>query len=183
MDFLLLALGSFYLILPGAAANIIPVLVKKMNFLNYPVDHGRQWNGKPIFGPNKTYRGFFFGILSAIVIAYVQRILFLNYEYFKEISIIDYSAQNFMILGFLIGFGALFGDLVKSFFKRRVGIGPGVSWFPWDQLDSLVGALLFGSLVFVPPWSVVLFLLVLVPLAHIAVKHFGYFIGINKAKW
>ena len=183
MDYLLLALGSIYLILPGAATNIIPVLFRKVDFLSCPVDLGRQWHGKPIFGPNKTFRGFFFGILSTIAVVYVQTVLFLDFEYFREMSIIDYPKYNFIVLGFLIGFGALFGDLVKSFFQRRVGIGPGVSWFPWDQLDSLVGALLFGSLVFVPPWSVVLFLLVLVPLAHIAVKHFGYFIGINKAKW
>jgi len=183
MDFLVLALGSFYLILPGAAASIIPVLVRKVDFLNYPIDLGRQLDGKPIFGPNKTYRGFLFGVLSAIVVSYLQMLLFASSGFIRDISIIDYSEYSFALLGFLMGFGSLFGDLVKSYFKRRLGIGPGVSWFPWDQLDALFGAILFCSPIVFPPWSAILFLLVLIPVIHIIVKHIGFYMGVNKAKW
>ena len=40
-----------------------------------------------------------------------------------------------------MGFGALTGDAIKSFFKRRVNIPPGVSWFPFDQIDYIIGGI------------------------------------------
>jgi CDP-diglyceride synthetase len=42
------------------------------------------------------------------------------------------------------------GDAVKSFFKRRLGITPGKSWFPFDQLDFVLGAILFVSIIKFP---------------------------------
>jgi len=174
-------LESLYLILPGALANMAPVLFKRVGFLNYPVDFNRRWRGKPIFGKNKTYRGFFFGVLLAVLVVYIQRYL-LNVNSFRVISLLDYSSNTFMI-GFLIGFGVLFGDLVKSFFKRRFDIKPGASWFPFDQLDALVGGLLFMSLVYVPPLNVVVTLLVIALALHPTVNYAGYLLGTKKNKW
>jgi len=45
-----------------------------------------------------------------------------------------------------LGFGALFGDTAKSFFKRQKGIQPGRSWFPFDQVDYIVGGVAFSLL-------------------------------------
>jgi CDP-2,3-bis-(O-geranylgeranyl)-sn-glycerol synthase len=54
-----------------------------------------------------------------------------------------------MIIG-SICFGALFGDITKSFFKRRVGKNRGEDWIPFDQIDFIAGALglsfIFASL-------------------------------------
>ena len=55
---------------------------------------------------------------------------------------LDYGSAWIILVGGLLGFGALCGDSIKSFFKRQIGIAPGKSWFPFDQLDYLVGALL-----------------------------------------
>src|SRR4051812_27852644 len=49
------------------------------------------------------------------------------------------------LLGAWIGLGALSGDLVKSFAKRRRGILPGQAWIPFDQIDWLLGALAFAA--------------------------------------
>ncbi|MBN1544573.1 CDP-2,3-bis-(O-geranylgeranyl)-sn-glycerol synthase [Candidatus Woesearchaeota archaeon] len=172
-----------YMLLPALLANLVPPLFRKVNFLGYPVDLGARWKGKPLFGSHKTYRGLFFGITAAIIIAYVQSVLFSSSGWLRQASLIDYSAHNFVILGMLLGFGALFGDLVKSFFKRRVGVKPGKPWIPFDQLDFVVGALLFLALVYIPSWKVMLFLLVVVPILHILTNHIGFYLGINKSKW
>ena len=44
-------------------------------------------------------------------------------------------------------FGALLGDIVESFFKRRAGKERGEDWIPFDQLDFLLGALFLSFLV------------------------------------
>jgi CDP-2,3-bis-(O-geranylgeranyl)-sn-glycerol synthase len=181
-SFLFFALQCFYLLVPGLFANAAPVIFRKVDFLNYPVDFGRKFRGKPLFGSHKTYRGFFFGILMAILFVWLQRLLFLRYDSFRSVSLIDYSAQNFVLLGFLIGFGVLFGDLVKSFVKRRVNIKPGKSWFPWDQLDCLIGGLLFISTVYILPWQVIVFLFVAVPVLHVLINLAGYYLGLKKNK-
>ena len=45
---------------------------------------------------------------------------------------------------FSICFGALIGDIIESFFKRRVGIERGKNWIPFDQLDFILGVLFFS---------------------------------------
>ena len=137
----------FYLMLPAYFANMAPVLVKDIHlfdFLAKPIDFGKKIKGKPILGSHKTFRGFIFGVIFALIIAYVQHILY-RYPFFSSISFINYS--NWIAVGFLLGFGALFGDSVKSFFKRRVGIKPGHRFIPWDELDYTIGSLLFISIV------------------------------------
>jgi len=46
-------------------------------------------------------------------------------------------------LGTLSGLGALAGDAIKSFFKRQVNVPPGKSWVPFDQIDYIVGGIVF----------------------------------------
>lgn len=160
-----------------------PVFFQKVPFLDYPVDFGKRWRGRPLFGSHKTFRGFFFGILGAIILVYIQRQLFISSAYFRDISFIDYSAHNFILLGFLIGLGVLLGDLVESFFKRRSSIKPGKPWIPWDQLDWVLGMLILLAFVYVPPLSVLAFIIIAFPLLHILFKHIGYYLGINTEKW
>jgi CDP-2,3-bis-(O-geranylgeranyl)-sn-glycerol synthase len=160
-----------------------PVFFKKLDFLDYPVDFNKKWKGKPLLGSHKTIRGFFFGILLSIIVVYIQKLLFGSIEFFRNLSLLDYSAHNFLILGILLGFGALFGDAVESLFKRRAGIKPGKSWIPLDQLDFVIGALVFLAIVYIPPWQVIIMLLIIVPILHIAANHAGYYLGINDTKW
>ena len=51
-----------------------------------------------------------------------------------------------ILILFSLCFGALLGDVIESFFKRRVGKDRGQDWIPFDQLDFLVGALIFSFL-------------------------------------
>ncbi|PIN79202.1 hypothetical protein COV16_04930 [Candidatus Woesearchaeota archaeon CG10_big_fil_rev_8_21_14_0_10_34_8] len=175
-------LMCLYLMIPGAVANMAPVLAKKINFLNYPIDFNKKYKNKPIFGSHKTYRGFFFGILAAIVFTYFQKLLY-KYSTFQQISFFNFNETSFILIGFLIGFGVLFGDLIESFFKRRANLKPGAVWFPWDQLDLVIGALIFISFVKIPTWQMILFFLIVAPLFHIFFNHLGYWLGIKSSKW
>lgn len=173
-----------YLILPGILANMIPVLVKKnFNFLARPVDFNLKWrDGESILGNHKTWRGLFFGTLSAILVVAIQKTLF-DYEFFRNISLFPYQEHSFWSAGFLIGFGVLFGDMVKSFFKRRLKIKPGDKFIPWDQLDAVLGGLIFISIIWQPPWLLVITLVVLSFTTHIVIRHLGYYLKINDGKW
>lgn len=119
--------------------------------LAVPVDLGIKWRGKEILGKNKTWRGLLVGAITGILAAGAQTILFFNTDFFKRNTLVDYREVNFILFGFFMGSGALFGDLVKSFIKRRLDKPSGKPWFPWDQLDWIAGAIVLSSIVYVPP--------------------------------
>jgi len=125
-------LAIFWTFLPAGIANMSPVLFKRVDFLNYPVN-------KKFLGDHKTWRGLFFGILMATIVVFIQRNMFPNIPF----KLLDYNTVNPLIIGPVLGSGALIGDMAKSFFKRRVGIQPGKPWIPFDQIDWIVGANLF----------------------------------------
>lgn len=175
---------SLWYILPAGLANMMPVFVRKrVKFLDVPIDFGATYKGKPIFGPHKTWRGLIFGIFASVAVISLQAILYFKFETFQKISLVKFEEINFILLGFLFGFGALFGDLIKSFFKRRIDVKPGAKFFPWDQIDFIIGALVFSSIVFQPQWQVYLFLILIIPCFHILLNHIGYWIGVQKTKW
>jgi CDP-2,3-bis-(O-geranylgeranyl)-sn-glycerol synthase len=134
--------------LPAGLANSSPVFANKIPILNklgMPVDGGRTYRGKRIFGDHKTVRGFIVGVLTGFFISLLQMFLFNNFSWFAEISgSINYSDPMVLLLGAALGFGALMGDAVKSFFKRQFGVKSGQSWFPYDQIDYIIGGLLLS---------------------------------------
>lgn len=164
-----------YLMLPGIVANMMPVLVRKIPLFDTPISV--RW-----FGSHKTYRGFIFGILGAIIVVYIQKKLYTLFVP-KALSIFPYDQYSFIIVGFLIGFGVLFGDLIKSFFKRRVGIAPGKRWFPFDQLDGLIGGWICLSIIYTISIRLIFVLALFVLILHISINHIGYYVGIRESKW
>ena len=139
-------LFSLWFFLPAGIANATPVFAKRIAFLdklNYPIDFNKSWNGIRIFGDHKTFRGLITGIIMAIFTAGLQKIIFDNSPELRAVLGFDFSSINFILYGFLAGFGALMGDAVKSFFKRRISIKPGSTWFPFDQIDYIVGGIVF----------------------------------------
>jgi len=172
-------LQTLWLMVPGIFADMTPVFFSKVNFLNYPLDFNKKLNNKPIFGKNKTFRGLILGILVAILIAYLQFYL-IRYDFFSKISLLNY--ENFLLIGFLLGFGALFGDLVKSFFKRQFNIKPGKAWIPFDQIDSFIGAFVFLSFYYIPPLSVIITAFILSLILHFLIPYLGYLLKIRNAR-
>lgn len=154
-----------------------PTLSKLVPFLDFPVDFNKRYRKKPVLGKNKTFRGIFFGTLMAIVIVNIQRLL---YPLMADYSILDYSTINPSLLGFLFGFGAMLGDLVKSFFKRQRGIKPGKSWIPFDQIDWVLGALLLVLLYIQIPLKIIVASVILFGLLHPITNYIGYLLRAQK---
>jgi len=158
--------------LPAYLANMAPVIVKKSyKKLSIPVN-------TKIFGKNKTYRGLIFGILFAIIIAFIQ---YLVYPQLKDLSFLDYS--NWFKIGFLMGFGAVFGDIIESLVKRRLKYKPGQPFVPLDQLDFVLGSLLFISLIFIPTIKMIITIIIVSFILHVLVNHSAYYLKIRNEKW
>jgi CDP-2,3-bis-(O-geranylgeranyl)-sn-glycerol synthase len=144
---LLFALWYF---IPAGVANMTPILAAKVPGLSRwkaPVDGGRTWRGKRVFDDHKTWRGIVTGVIAGILILKLQANLYDQYAWARSISqSLNYGQISILGLGFLLSFGALFGDMLKSLAKRQVGVPAGRGWFPFDQLDYIVGGLLLSSL-------------------------------------
>lgn len=141
-----------WVFLPAGLANTAPVLAANITWLkNYtaPIDMNKKFRGKRILGDHKTFRGLLAGVVMGCLIASVQLAIATGSTWPASHSAgLDYGSAWIIVVGGLLGLGALCGDSIKSFFKRQLGIAPGKSWFPFDQLDYLVGALL-ASLPFI----------------------------------
>ena len=144
-------LGALWFILPAYFASISPVWFKLRGKM--PLDFGRTFRGKPIFGPSKTVKGFIGGALCGALLGGIQQFVFGRFEG--------------LLLGFLLGFGAMTGDAVKSFFKRQHGYPPGKSWFPFDQLDFVVGGIVFAAAVQMPTLIGLVIILAVTPPLHL----------------
>lgn len=167
---------AVYFFLPAYIANTCPVFAMALKLpLGEPIN-------KKFLGENKSWRGFYSGYLGALGILFLQ-------EYWQEAGVLeqyrllDYSEINLFLYAFLFGIGALTGDLVKSYFKRRLNKKPGSPWFPFDQLDLVAGGLIFVMPFYQLDWPYVLALVVVTPLLHFLTNLSGYLLGLKKVWW
>jgi CDP-2,3-bis-(O-geranylgeranyl)-sn-glycerol synthase len=178
-------ISCLYFFLPAYFANMTPPIAKRLGVLKSlarPLDFDKKFFGKPILGSHKTWRGailaFFVGFLTALI----QRFLF-NFELFKKLSIIDYSKINIFLFAFLISFGAIFGDLMFAFIKRRIGLKPGAPFIPFDQINYVLGSFLFLQPYLNLNLKIWLTILILTFFLHIIFNRLGYHLKIHSAKW
>src|SRR5579863_5895584 len=142
---ILLAVWFF---LPAAVGNATPIIAAKLPYLEnwtFPLDGYAMFHGKRLLGDHKTVRGLFTGILAGSATAFLQVELYSNVAWVREIVALDYSRINPLLFGTLAALGALSGDALKSFFKRQSNIAPGRSWFPFDQIDYVLGGIVFTA--------------------------------------
>ncbi|MBE3115884.1 CDP-archaeol synthase [Candidatus Bathyarchaeota archaeon] len=125
MEIATLIIEALIFIFPAYCANAVPVLAgggTKMDF------DKNFFDGKRLFGNNKTFRGFFFGWAVGAAVGLVESFVF-----------------GFPLLFcLLIPLGALLGDLFGAFLKRRLGIAPGGLLPVVDQIDFVIGAIVFS---------------------------------------
>jgi CDP-2,3-bis-(O-geranylgeranyl)-sn-glycerol synthase len=135
-----------WIFIPAGVANMAPVFAAHIPALkpyDKPVDFGKSFRGRRIFGDHKTWRGFAAGIIAATFVMALQQILSAQYDWADWlVEDFDYAGLPTLIVGPLFAIGALGGDAVKSFFKRQFGIRPGGTWFPFDQIDYIIGGAL-----------------------------------------
>ncbi len=146
MDFNII-IQAFWIVIPIYVANASAVIVGG----GKPIDFGKNFkDGHRILGDGKTWRGLFTGTFLGMTAGFglVVAAKYLNTREYAFLGVTDFEGFPMMILIlFSLCFGALLGDLIESFFKRRIGKDRGQDWIPFDQLDFLVGALLFSLVI------------------------------------
>ncbi|MGB9914516.1 MAG: CDP-2,3-bis-(O-geranylgeranyl)-sn-glycerol synthase [Candidatus Bathyarchaeales archaeon] len=164
MDIARVIIEALIFIFPAYCANAAPVIAGG----GQPIDFGKNFfDGKPIFGKNKTYRGFFFGLAIGIIIGMVEWKVF-NYP---------------PLLSIFSPLGALCGDLAGAFLKRRLGIAPGGLLPIVDQVDFVVGALLFSLPFASISWELAATILIITPPIHLLTNFAAYKLKMKKNPW
>lgn len=182
-DWLILSAQLAFFFLPTGIANMSPVFFQRTpHFLAVPVDFGYSIAGEPLFGNHKTWRGLISATVCGGLFFLLQQAAVREWSFLYNWSPFDLTALPWWF-GFAFAAGAILGDLVKSFFKRRVQIAPGDTWFPFDQIDFLLGGALVASffvVITLPMWvSIFAFGTIM----HIVVNHIGYWIGLKSSPW
>ena len=174
---------AFWFFAPAGLANVFAFASGKIAFLrpyNYPADFYLKIKGKRILGSHKTLRGFLIGITASIIGVFLQVFFYDNLAWQREILPINYNVVSPIILGFLLGFGALLGDAVKSYFKRLRGIEPGKSWFPFDQIDFIVGGIILTWFYLKLDWIQYLTIFIVWLVLHPLISFTGYLLKFKK---
>ncbi|HSX46433.1 MAG TPA: CDP-archaeol synthase [Patescibacteria group bacterium] len=165
-------LAAILFFLPAGVSNMSPVFANKIpwfNKWNTPIDFGKSYKGQRILGDNKRWRGIVAGTLMGGATAVIVSI-------FNTHTVI--TIPPFWV-GCLLGFGALAGDAIESFFKRLCKVQPGHSWFPFDQIDYILGGLLLVWPIAALPLWVVLTIFITYFGLHLLVAYIAYLLGLK----
>ena len=164
MDIVLLIIYALKFIFPAYCANATPVLAgggTKMDF-------GRSFfDGKRVFGNNKTFRGFLFGLAIGMLVGSIE-VAFFGFP---------------LLFIVLIPLGALLGDLTGAFIKRRIGIAPGGLLPIVDQVDFVIGAVVFSIPLAIISWELAVTVLLITPPIHLFTNFLAYKMKLKRNPW
>lgn len=168
-----MALGLIYSVIlypiiyifPSYAANGAPVI---FGGRGGPLDGGKKIGGKRIFGNNKTVYGTLAGLICGILV-----------------GVIEFPFLSFMLpIAILLSIGAIFGDLLGSFIKRKLGFPPGRSIPVLDQYGFFIFALLFAlPLGHQPDFYGMVFLIILTGILHLLTNMGAHRLKLKEVPW
>lgn len=163
----------------------IPILL----FLKKPMDNGKILkDGKRLFGDNKTWKGFLGMIIFSSLFLELQWILYVNFNFAKKISLIDFKNINPLLCGAFWGLGYVLAELPNSFIKRRMNVPPGknvsgirgkIHTF-FDQSDSVIGCLIFMEFFYKASFRELFILFIFATSIHYIVNIGLYLSGLKK---
>lgn len=171
---------ALWFFLPAGIANATPVFANRVPFLNRwttPLDFGHSLRGRRLFGANKTWRGLVFGTLVGALTAGLMYAVYPEFAF--RLNFVNNPMAQMVALGGLLGAGALIGDAVESLLKRQLGVPPGESWFPFDQVDYIFGGIILCSLVYTLQPLQSLTILVVYFGLHLVTSYIGFLLGLK----
>ncbi len=184
-----------------------------------PIDGGKLFrDGRRILGDHKTVKGLKGPLYIGIPISFIIFLLFFILWQPIEDIIIQASAEgqyilyndkanifqyyfiggdvplNFLVLLIriiLASYGAVIGDLVGSFLKRRFDIKSGAPFWIVDQLDYALFAILFVSipgfisteLFLLPDIYILIFLILLTPAVSLIANIIAFLVGLKSVPY
>ncbi|MHA1913932.1 MAG: CDP-archaeol synthase [Promethearchaeota archaeon] len=213
-DWIVLLIFSLLLIVPAYISNASMVITGG----GRPIDGGKFFrDGRRILGDHKTMNGLKGPLYIGIPLSFILFLLFIllwapikdviiqastdgQYKLYNNIEIFQYYFTggefpfNFLVLLvriILASYGAVIGDLVGSFLKRRFDIKSGAPFWIVDQLDFILVSLLFVTIpsfilptVFLmPDIYIFLFLLILTPAVSIIANTVAYIVGLKNVPY
>ncbi|WIV67657.1 CDP-2,3-bis-(O-geranylgeranyl)-sn-glycerol synthase [Natrialbaceae archaeon AArc-T1-2] len=172
---------AFWAMLPAYVPNNAAVLAGG----GRPIDGGRTLGDSRLLGDGKTWRGTAAGILAGAALAAVLTLLADDVSAAIGIDVPAFTPAA--ALG--LAAGAMLGDILASFLKRRTGRERGAMFPGLDQLDFVVVSLPLTALVAtewfleVFTWGVILAVVVLTPVLHVGTNVIAYKLGLKDEPW
>ncbi len=184
------AIAVLWLLLPTYVANAFATLPRGRG---PPMDFGRTWpkDGRRIFGPSKSWSGFLFAGFAAMPICLLEAwLILIAPPDLKLVPVLAPTVLGAVPLAAILTFGAMTGDALGSFFKRRSGLESGARTLLVDQLPFVlvpiaIGLVVYPSLFFgvFGDWQAVLWLVIFTLGLHAAFNWVGYWAGLKKVPW
>lgn len=174
-----LILQALWYILPAYVANSTPVLLHGKT----PIDFNLKFFDKrPWLGKGKTIKGFLFSVAAGTLTGVIQA--------FIENPDLTYIMTRALFV-FGLSFGAMTGDSVGSFIKRRFNLKRGQAVPLLDQWDFLIGAIAFAGVAefflgfgdVLPDLTLILVIFVITPVFHILTNFLSYKLKLKDVPW
>jgi len=154
-----------------------------------PIDAGREWRGARLLGDGKTWRGTAAGVTAGVALGLLQNAL-VDGGIVPHIDDGGVGVVTFPLAALVaLSAGAMLGDILASFAKRRIGQERGAAVPGLDQLDFVVVSLGLTAVVatdwfvdtfWVAPLAVVL---VATPLLHVSTNYLAFRVGLKDVPW
>ena len=176
---------------PAYIANSVAVLTGG----KYPIDQGKTLSdGNRILGDGKTWSGLLGGTLGGVAFGLLlgaggseTALEKLTGEKYEQ----SLWGDSSILVFFLLSFGALFGDMTASFYKRRQNLQRGDKFALLDMYDFIFMSLLLCFIFqrdwllswILDGWVPLFTILVLTPFLHRSVNIIGFKIGVKNEPW
>ena len=165
---------AFWLMLPAYVPNNFAAIFGG----GTPLDMGRVFqDGERALGDGKTFRGTIAGTVCGVLMGLVQN----QIAPFLGLPVFGTGFEQLLIL-LGLSLGAMLGDIVAAFFKRRLRMKRGAPLV-------LIGAWLLTMLI-APLWFwhnftplIMIIVLIITPILHRITNIIGYKIGAKREPW
>ena len=152
----ILFIESMLIFAPILAANQGAGLARMLDFPLAKVPVSRMY-----LGENKTLAAYYMGPALGGITTYLL------------------WADRPLLIGHLLGLGAVLGDHVKSLIKRWRGIPPGEKWF-WDRVDFAIGGIVTAWLLVSGfSWQHAVVIFAAAWLVHVVGNQISFWLGLR----
>ena len=166
---------AIWLMMPAYIANVSAAFFGGKT----PIDHGILCGKTRLLGDGKTYEGTIKGISCGFILGIFQQLFLHSFGLFP----------SFFVVLVCLSAGAMFGDILGSFIKRRAGLKRGAPLPLVDQLDFVAGAWLLLFL-FARDWfigrfslNIIIAVVIITPLLHLLTNYTGFKMGRQDVPW
>lgn len=155
-------------ILPCYVANATPVALSKIIPMKNPIDRGKKFiDGRRILGDGKTIEGFISGVIVGTLVG----------------LILSFLGLHKLHVSFILALGAMIGDSLGSFIKRRVGIPRGKPFPIVDQVSFVIISLILANAIVFIPMRFYLYAVIITPPLHLGTNFIAYLLKLKEVPW